>query len=81
MRGRTHWVQYEEEGLPVVYMHPKEKPTRLVGMFIRVGRNVRAKLAHAYVDAWSSANSRSGLDTTTVTDTRNVARPASERPS
>ena len=50
------WVQMKKK-LPVVYMHPKEKPIAWVGMFMLLKNSPRPHLAHAYVDAWSSARS------------------------
>ena len=49
------WVQMKAKKLPVVYMHPKERPLSWVGMLHAAARARRAStLAHAYVDAWSS---------------------------
>ena len=48
--------------LPVVYMHPKEKPIAWVGMFMLLKTSDRPKLAHAYVDAWSSTKSAKWLE-------------------
>src|SRR5438270_51019 len=48
--------------LPVVYMHPKEKPIAWVGMFMLLKGTPRPTLAHAYVDAWSSAKSGKWLE-------------------
>src|SRR3982751_6061369 len=41
------WVQMKKKGLPVVYMHPKEKPIAWVGMFMLLKGTSRPKLAHA----------------------------------
>ena len=41
--------------LNVVYMRPKEKPIAWVGMLMLLKGTPRHNLAHAYVDAWSSA--------------------------
>ena len=60
----------KKKGLPVVYMHPKEKPIAWVGMFMLLKGTPRPNLAHAYVDAWSSTRRRSGSRTTTATATR-----------
>src|SRR5436305_5855221 len=46
------WVQMKKKKLPVVYMHPKEKPIAWVGMFMLLKDSPRPHLAHAYVDAW-----------------------------
>jgi spermidine/putrescine-binding protein len=56
------WVQMKQKKLPVVYMHPKEKPIAWVGMFMLVKGTPRPRLAHAYVDAWSSAKSGKWLE-------------------
>src|SRR3954464_1516200 len=56
------WVQMKKKGLPVVYMHPKEKPIAWVGMLMLLAGTSRRKLAHAYVDAWSSAKSGTWLE-------------------
>jgi spermidine/putrescine-binding protein len=50
------------KGLPVVYMHPKEKPIAWVGMFMLLNGTPRPHLAHAYVNAWSSAKSGKWLE-------------------
>ena len=64
------WVQMKKKGLKVAYMRPKEKPIAWVGMFMLLKTSQRPKLAHAYVDAWSSTSRRSGSRTTTATGTR-----------
>ena len=56
------WVQMKKKGLPVVYVHPKERPLSWVGMFMLLKGSPRPKLAHAYVDAWSSAKSGTWLE-------------------
>src|SRR5262249_31603115 len=56
------WVQMKKKGLKVVYMRPKEKPIAWVGMFMLLQGSPRPKLAHAYVDAWSSATSAKWLE-------------------
>ena len=56
------WVQMKKKGLPVVYMRPREKPIAWVGMFMLLKDSPRPKLAHAYVDAWSSAKSGKWLE-------------------
>ena len=56
------WVQMKKKKLPVVYMHPKEKPIAWVGMFMLLKNSPRPHLAHAYVDAWSSAKSGKWLE-------------------
>ncbi len=43
-------------------MRPKEKPIAWVGMFMLLKGTPRPKLAHAYVDAWSSAKSGTWLE-------------------
>ncbi len=64
------WVQMKKKKLPVVYMRPKEKPIAWVGMMMLLKGTPRYNLAHAYVDAWSSARRRNGSRTTTATGTR-----------
>ena len=56
------WVQMKKKGLPVVYMHPKEKPISWIGMLMLLKGSPRPQLAHAYVDAWSSAKSGKWLE-------------------
>ncbi len=56
------WVQMKKKKLPVVYMHPKELPIAWVGMFMLLAGTPRPHLAHAYVDAWSSAKSAKWLE-------------------
>jgi spermidine/putrescine transport system substrate-binding protein len=56
------WVQMKKKGLPVVYMHPKEKPVAWVGMLMLLNGSPRPDLAHAYVDAWSSTASAKWLE-------------------
>jgi spermidine/putrescine transport system substrate-binding protein len=59
------WVQMKKKGLPVVYMHPavaKQRPIAWVGMFMLLNGSSRPDLAHAYVDAWSSAKSGKWLE-------------------
>jgi spermidine/putrescine-binding protein len=56
------WVQMKNKHLKVVYMHPKEKPIAWVGMFMLLKGSPRPHLAHAYVDAWSSARSGRWLE-------------------
>ncbi len=56
------WVQMKKKKLPVVYMHPKEKPIAWVGMFMLLKNSPRVRLAHAYVDAWSSRQSGKWLE-------------------
>ena len=65
------WISYawpadyaamKAKGLPVVYMRPKEKPIAWVGMFMLLKDTPRYHLAHAYVDAWSSAKSGKWLE-------------------
>jgi spermidine/putrescine-binding protein len=49
-------------GLPVVSMMPKEKPLAWIGMLMLLKGSSRPKLAHAYVDAWSSTASGTWLE-------------------
>jgi spermidine/putrescine-binding protein len=72
------WVQMKKKGLKVVYMHPKEKPIAWVGMFMLLKGSARPHLAHAYVDAWSSAKSAKWLeDNYGYGHANTVARPSS----
>jgi spermidine/putrescine transport system substrate-binding protein len=72
------WVQMRAKKLPVVYMHPKEKPIAWVGMFMLLNGTSRPHLAHAYVDAWSSAKSGKWLeDNYGYGHANTLARPAS----
>jgi spermidine/putrescine transport system substrate-binding protein len=72
------WVQMKKKGLKVVYMRPKEKPLAWVGMFMLLKGSPRPKLAHAYVDAWSSAKSAKWLeDNYGYGHANTLARPAS----
>jgi spermidine/putrescine transport system substrate-binding protein len=64
--------------LKVVYMRPKEKPISWVGMFMLLKGSSRPKLAHAYVDAWSSAKSGKWLeDNYGYGHSNTLARPSS----
>jgi spermidine/putrescine transport system substrate-binding protein len=56
------WVQMKKKGLPVVYMHPREKPIAWVGMLMLLSGSPRPQLAHAYVNAWSSVQSAKWLE-------------------
>ncbi len=72
------WVQMKKKKLPVVYMHPKEKPIAWVGMFMLLKGTPRPHLAHAYVDAWSSAKSAKWLeDNYGYGHANTLARPSS----
>jgi spermidine/putrescine transport system substrate-binding protein len=72
------WVQMKKKGLKVRYMHPKEKPIAWVGMFMLLKGSSRPQLAHAYVDAWSSAKSGKWLEDNYGYGHANlVARPSS----
>jgi len=72
------WVLMKKKKLPVVYMHPKEKPIAWVGMFMLLKGTPRPKLAHAYVDAWSSAKSAKWLeDNYGYGHANTLARPSS----
>src|SRR5439155_17532702 len=67
--------------LPILNMptHPKEKPIAWVGMFMLLNGTSRSKLAHAYVDAWSSARSAKWLeDNYGYGHANTLARPRSE---
>jgi spermidine/putrescine transport system substrate-binding protein len=64
--------------LKVVYMRPKEKPISWCGMFMLLKGTPRPHLAHAYVDAWSSAKSGKWLeDNYGYGHANTLARPAS----
>jgi spermidine/putrescine transport system substrate-binding protein len=72
------WVQMKKKKLPVVYMHPKEKPVAWVGMLMLLAGSPRPHLAHAYVNAWSSAASAKWLeDNYGYGHANTVARPSS----
>src|SRR5437667_4175892 len=72
------WVQMKKKKLPVVYMRPKEKPIAWVGNFMLLKDTPRFHLAHAYVDAWSSARSAKWLeDNYGYGHANTLARPAS----
>jgi spermidine/putrescine transport system substrate-binding protein len=72
------WVQMKKKKLKVVYMHPREKPVAWVGMFMLLRGTPRRQLAHAYVDAWSSAKSGKWLeDNYGYGHANTLARPSS----
>jgi spermidine/putrescine transport system substrate-binding protein len=72
------WVQMKKKGLKVVYMRPKEKAVAWVGMLMLLKGSPRPKLAHAYVDAWSSAKSGKWLeDNYGYGHANTLARPSS----
>jgi len=72
------WVQMKKKKLPVVYMRPKEKPVAWVGMLMLLDGSPRYHLAHAYVNAWSSAKSAKWLeDNYGYGHANTVARPSS----
>jgi spermidine/putrescine transport system substrate-binding protein len=72
------WVQMKKKGLKVVYMRPKEKPVAWVGMLMLLKGSPRPKLAHAYVDAWSSTKSGKWLeDNYGYGHANTLARPSS----
>ncbi len=72
------WVQMKKKGLKVVYMRPKEEPIAWVGMLMLLKGTPRPKLAHAYVDAWSSKKSGQWLEDNYGYGHANTeARPAS----
>jgi spermidine/putrescine transport system substrate-binding protein len=75
------WVQMKKKKLPVVYMHPavgKQRPIAWVGMFMLLQGSSRPHLAHAYVNAWSSANSGKWLeDNYGYGHSNTLARPSS----
>jgi spermidine/putrescine transport system substrate-binding protein len=55
------WVQMKKK-LKVAYMRPREKPVAWVGMFMLLKDTPRKRLAHAYVDTWSSKKSAKWLE-------------------
>jgi len=75
------WVQMRAKKLPVTYMHPavgKQKPIAWVGMFMLLQGTPRPQLAHAYVNAWSSAKSAKWLeDNYGYGHSNTLARPSS----
>ncbi len=72
------WVQMKAKKLPVVYMHPKEKPIAWVGMLMVRKGSPRYHLAHAYADAWSSTKSAKWLEDNYGYGHANIkARPSS----
>src|SRR5256886_12363094 len=72
------WVQMKKKKLKVVYMRPKEKPIAWVGMFMLLKGSSRPHLAHAYVNAWSSARSGKWLeDNYGYRHANKLARPSS----
>jgi spermidine/putrescine transport system substrate-binding protein len=75
------WVQMKKKKIPVVYMHPavgKQRPIAWVGMFMLLQGASRPNLAHAYVNAWSSANSGKWLeDNYGYGHSNTLARPSS----
>ena len=85
--GGDIWISYawpadypamQAKGLKVTYMRPKEKPLTWVGMFMLLKDTPRYRLAHAYVDAWSSAKSgKFLLDTYYYGHANRLARPSS----
>jgi spermidine/putrescine transport system substrate-binding protein len=56
------WVQMKKKKLKVVYMRPRRKTVAWVGMFMLLKDSPRPRLAHAYVNAWSSAKSGKWLE-------------------
>ena len=76
------WVQMKKKRLPVVYMHPKEKPIAWVGMFMLLQGSPRTQLAHDYVNAWSSTASAKWLEDNYGYGEANTCRSAVvERPA
>jgi spermidine/putrescine transport system substrate-binding protein len=72
------WVQMKKKKLKVIYMHPKELPIAWVGMFMLGKGTPRPHLAHAYVNAWSSAKSAKWLeDNYGYGHANTMARPSS----
>jgi spermidine/putrescine transport system substrate-binding protein len=73
------WVYMKAKKLPVAYMRPKERPIAWVGYFMLLKGTPRFHLAHAYVDAWSSAKSGTWLEDNYAYGHANMrARPSSE---
>jgi spermidine/putrescine transport system substrate-binding protein len=85
--GGDIWISYawpadypamQAKGLKVTYMRPKEKPLTWVGMFMLLKDTPRYRLAHAYVDAWSSVKSgKFLLDTYYYGHANRLAHPSS----
>lgn len=85
--GGDIWISYawpadyaamKAKGLPVAYMRPREKPIAWVGNFMLMKDTPRPHLAHAYVDAWSSAKSGKWLEDNYFYGHANVlAKPSS----
>jgi spermidine/putrescine transport system substrate-binding protein len=72
------WVYMKAKKLKVVYMRPKELPIAWIGMFMLLKGTPRPHLAHAYVDAWSSAKSGKWLeDNYAYGHANTLARPTS----
>ena len=72
-----YWTM-KGKGLKVRYMLPKERPISWVGMFMLLKNTKRPGLAHAYVDAWTSAKSGSWLeDNYSYGHANTKARPSS----
>ena len=73
------WVYMKAKKLPVIYMRPKELPISWVGYFMLLKDTPRFNLAHAYVDAWSSAKSGKWLeDNYAYGHANTLARPTSD---
>jgi spermidine/putrescine-binding protein len=71
------WVFMKAKKLKVVYMRPKELPIAWIGNFMLLKGTPRYHLAHAYVDAWSSAKSGKWLeDNYAYGHANTLARPA-----
>jgi spermidine/putrescine-binding protein len=72
------WVYMKAKKLQVTYMRPKELPIAWVGYFMLLKDTPRFDLAHAYVDAWSSAKSGKWLeDNYAYGHANTLARPTS----
>jgi spermidine/putrescine-binding protein len=72
------WVFMKAKKLKVAYMRPKELPIAWVGYFMLLKGTSRPKLAHAYVDAWSSVKSAAWLeDNYAYGHANTLARPSS----
>jgi spermidine/putrescine-binding protein len=72
-------VLMKGKGLKVAYMHPKEGPLSWIGMLMMGKDTPRPEHAHAFVDAWSSAQSAAWLeDNYGYGEANTTARPKSK---
>jgi spermidine/putrescine transport system substrate-binding protein len=72
------WVIMKSKKLKVAYVHPKEGAISWIGMLMLGAGSPRPKLAHAFVDAWSSTQSAAWLENNYGYGAANTkARPSS----